>query len=221
MERKLVAVGGLSTSITNYALSNDLSFPNVTIENWETVAVQTRIQADGIVVEWMPLVTDETREGWEEYAENHKSWQDEMFQAETEFKAVQDEYFGLEPREVQNQAPGGSPPGAEGQGQGQMSPSSGQEGQGTPPEMDGQEQGPPPGQAPPQRALQQGQGSELGGPPQEGVQPQQQGPGEGGPTPFLKYSREIFGLGDGGGIGQVMPPGTGPYAPMWQVSLSI
>lgn len=105
VQQKISALGSLSTSITNYALTNGLTFPNVTIENWETVGVKTRVQADGFVIEWAPLVTDADREGWEEYAYHHRDWQQRMFQSEESYTALQDNHFGLDPIPVNNDPP--------------------------------------------------------------------------------------------------------------------
>lgn len=100
VDRKIIAVGGLSTTITNYALTHNLTFPNVTIDGWESLSVQTRIQAGGMKVEWSPLVTDENRLGWEEYAITHKQWREDSYAKEQTYKERQDAYFGFESKQV-------------------------------------------------------------------------------------------------------------------------
>ena len=96
VDRKIAAVGGLSTKITNYALTHNMSFPFVTVDNWESLSVQTRIQADGMKVEWAPLVTDDQRAEWEDYAWEHKIWREAAYAREQAYIAEQDQYFGLE-----------------------------------------------------------------------------------------------------------------------------
>ncbi|CAB9501958.1 Receptor-type guanylate cyclase gcy [Seminavis robusta] len=159
VDRKIVAVGGLSATITNYALSNGLTFPNVTIDNWIMLAGQTRVQADTINVEYAPLVTDENRLGWEDYAFNHKQWQQEQWEEEIKFMDMQNQYYGLEEAVIKD-APGSDrskneEPSEDGQQPPQRSleeaPPAGEEG---PPKLPGYTRqifglGPPPKSGPP------------------------------------------------------------------------
>ncbi|CAB9500856.1 Receptor-type guanylate cyclase gcy [Seminavis robusta] len=96
VDHKIDALSGLSSTITNYALTTGSSFPNVTIENWETISMQTRIQADGMVIQWLTLVAEEDRKGWEAYANDTKGWRERSYAAEMELKRLQDEQFGIE-----------------------------------------------------------------------------------------------------------------------------
>lgn len=98
VDRKIAAVGGLSAIITNYAVTHNMSFPFVTIDNWEAMTAQTRIQADGMSVDYCPLVTDEERAGWEAYALTHKSWRLESYAREAAYKEMQDQHFGMDTR---------------------------------------------------------------------------------------------------------------------------
>ncbi|CAB9521796.1 Receptor-type guanylate cyclase gcy [Seminavis robusta] len=197
VDRKIVAIGGLSTTITNYALSNGLTFPNVTIDNWIMLAGQTRIQADAINVEYAPLVTDENRLGWEEYSFNHKQWQQDQWQEELKFMESQDQYFGLE-EDVIEDAPGSDRSQNEESSEGGPPPENeiqSAQGQGTPPED---------GQQPPQRSLQEAPPAGEEEPPKRGFNRQIFGPGppqESGPPPPIPQ-----------------PPGSGPYAPFWHMS---
>ena len=72
-----------------------MTFPNVTIPNFEVLASNCRVQAGGVLVNYMPLVTDETRAGWEAYANEARNWIYPAFQSEMELVAQQDAQFGL------------------------------------------------------------------------------------------------------------------------------
>ncbi|CAB9522950.1 Receptor-type guanylate cyclase gcy [Seminavis robusta] len=194
VDRKIVAIGGLSTTITNYALSNGLTFPNVTIDNWIMLAGQTRVQADAINVEYAPLVTDDNRLGWEEYAFSHKQWQQDQWEGELKFMESQNQYFGLE-EDVIEDAPGSDRSQNEESSEGEPPPENelqpSQEGQGPPPEN---------GQQPPQRSLEEA--------PPAGDEP--------------GYTRQIFGLGpppmSGPPASIPKQQASGPYAPFWHMS---
>ncbi|CAB9497953.1 Receptor-type guanylate cyclase gcy [Seminavis robusta] len=229
VDRKIVALGGLSAAITANALSTHQTFPNVTIENWSALGIQTRIQADGMMCEYAPLVTSENRLGWEEYADKHRTWIREAFYSETRYEREQDARFGIEAES--NPTGGGGEPSWEETpcDEGEGPPTEEQPGgQGPPTE----EQGLPPGER--KRILQAGGGGE-GSPPQ-GV-----GGDEGGPetlddvlppsrnstelceSPGPTYHKEIFLLGTPPPRGEpfnntVRPQGMEFYAPFWQMT---
>ena len=54
-----------------------------------------RSQADAMVIHYMPLVTDETREQWETYALEHRFQIDKAFHVDTTFRQEQDKEFGF------------------------------------------------------------------------------------------------------------------------------
>lgn len=99
VERKLGAIQTLSSSITSHAISSGASFPNVTIPDMDIQGTHTRIQAAGSLIYWMPLVTDETRAGWEVYAKSNRHWMMDAFVKEMGWKTEQDARFGLLPDE--------------------------------------------------------------------------------------------------------------------------
>jgi Adenylate and Guanylate cyclase catalytic domain len=70
--------------------------PNVTIPDFELRGANARIQAAGVMIYWLPLVTDESSAGWEEYSKANHNWLMEAFARETQWKASQDAAFGLE-----------------------------------------------------------------------------------------------------------------------------
>jgi hypothetical protein len=95
MERQLGAINSMATSITSYSIDSKQTFPFVTIPNFEIRGSDLRAQADATGILWMPLVTDETRVAWEEYALASRSQIDEAFQEDTKQRVAQDDRFGF------------------------------------------------------------------------------------------------------------------------------
>jgi hypothetical protein len=95
VERRLGATNSMATAITSYALDTKQTFPFVTVPNFEIRGSDLRVQADAIIVHWLPLVTDETRTAWEEYALTNRAQIDEAFEQDTIRRKRQDDEFGL------------------------------------------------------------------------------------------------------------------------------
>jgi hypothetical protein len=93
--RRLGAINSMATGITSYALDTKQTFPFVTIPHFEIRGSDLRIQADAVILNWMPLVTDETRVAWEEYALANRYQADESFQDDVKRREKQDDEFGL------------------------------------------------------------------------------------------------------------------------------
>jgi hypothetical protein len=95
VERRLGAISSMATSITSYAVDTNKTFPFVTIPNFELRGSDLRIQADASLIGWMPLVTDESRVDWEEYALADRSQIDKAFKEDTKRRKVQDDEYSL------------------------------------------------------------------------------------------------------------------------------
>jgi hypothetical protein len=95
VERRLGAVNSMATAITSHSLDAKKTFPFVTIPNFEIRGSDLRIQADATNIIWLPLVTDETRDAWEEYALINRSQIDEAFLEDVKRREKQDDEFGL------------------------------------------------------------------------------------------------------------------------------
>jgi hypothetical protein len=93
IEANLGAIDALSVLTTSFALSTGATFPNVTIPNFEAIGASSRILADALLIFWMPLVTDETRKGWEEYSVLNQGHLMTSFLAETTLRNAQDERY--------------------------------------------------------------------------------------------------------------------------------
>jgi hypothetical protein len=92
---RLGAINSMATAITSYTLDTKQTFPLVTIPHFEIKGSDLRVQADAALLYWMPLVTDDTRVVWEEYALAQRSQVDEAFQEDAKRRVKQDSEFGL------------------------------------------------------------------------------------------------------------------------------
>jgi len=92
---RIDAINSLSSAVTAFALSSGSKFPNVTVPHFEMLAANCRIQAGGIQVGYSPLVTDETRAGWEAYSIQNPNRIMIDFRADQALKFAQDAKFGL------------------------------------------------------------------------------------------------------------------------------
>jgi hypothetical protein len=95
VERRLGAINSMGTSITSYSLDAKQTFPFVTIPNFEIRGSDLRVQAGSTSILWLPLVTDETRVAWEEYALINRSQIDKAYLEDEKQREKQDDEFRL------------------------------------------------------------------------------------------------------------------------------
>ena len=95
VEHKLGAVNVMADSITSHALTSEEEFPGVTLPNFAVHGSNLRVQSDSLVVSWLPLVTDDNRLEWEEYALANRNQTDEEYEKDMELRNRQDEEFGF------------------------------------------------------------------------------------------------------------------------------
>jgi hypothetical protein len=93
--RRLGAINSMATAITSHALDTKQTFPLVTIPHFEIKGSDIRVQANAAIIHWMPLVTDDTRVAWEEYALAKRSQIDEGFQEDAKLRVNQDSEFDV------------------------------------------------------------------------------------------------------------------------------
>ena len=93
-ERRLAALDGLSSAITSHAKSSGSTFPNVTMPDFEVLGATARIQADSAYIIWLPLVTDDTRAGFEAYAVEQQGHVMPAFLNERNLRMQQDAKYG-------------------------------------------------------------------------------------------------------------------------------
>ena len=93
------------TQITSQALHTNATFPFVTMPDFELIGSHLRQQLGSHVVHWLPLVKDEDRQEWEEYAFENRHHIEDSFRSDTEHRTRQDELLGvnMEHRALQQQ----------------------------------------------------------------------------------------------------------------------
>jgi len=95
VERKLGAMNAMADAITSHALASGEQFPRVTLPHFEVHGSNVRVQSGAFVVQWSPLVKNETRDEWEEYALAKRFQLDEAYDRDVQLRDGQDEEFGL------------------------------------------------------------------------------------------------------------------------------
>ena len=97
VESRLQSLDTFSAGITSYANepANDEAFPNVTVPDWVEKGAALRTQTEGIYVFWLPLVTEETRAGFEMYAQLKQAHLFQSYGKEEMLRQYQDLYFNI------------------------------------------------------------------------------------------------------------------------------
>lgn len=90
LERNMGAVASMSTAITSYANDANLTFPFLTLPDFELRGANLRVQSGSNVVVYAPLVTDDTRQDWEDYAQQHRGHIDVAYEKDTMYRLEQD-----------------------------------------------------------------------------------------------------------------------------------
>jgi len=73
-QNKLEACGALALDVQIYAVSSNMTWPNVTVPYFEERAMATKSLHEAYGVLLFPIVTAETRAGWEEYSVQNREW---------------------------------------------------------------------------------------------------------------------------------------------------
>lgn len=105
VERNIGAVATLSSTITSYTRhqqrhhhsSNNSSHPSfVVLPDFEILGSHLRTQSGSHVVHYMPVIREEDRPAWEEYAMEQRTHIDESFELDEFYRSRQDEEFGID-----------------------------------------------------------------------------------------------------------------------------
>lgn len=100
--RRLEAIDALSVTITAFAQDTGSTFPNVTISDFEIRCANSRVLSDTAVIQYHPIVTDESRKGWEAYQIEKRGHFEKAFVSELSMIQIQDAQVGqLDDRRLQ------------------------------------------------------------------------------------------------------------------------
>jgi hypothetical protein len=81
-QNKLEAVGALALQLQAYAVDHNLTWPFVTMPFFENHVMATKSLTDAYGVLVFPIVTNDTRGEWEQYAVEHSYWVGESYEAQ-------------------------------------------------------------------------------------------------------------------------------------------
>lgn len=101
VEHRLTAMDAMAAGVTSHALSSGETFPNVTVPDFEVKGATLRTQTDSIYSFWLPLVTDDTRTGFEAYTKMKQGHMFQSYMSEEGLRQYQDAYFGINKTETQ------------------------------------------------------------------------------------------------------------------------
>jgi len=93
VERSLGAVGAMASDIASYARHTNSTFPFVTVPDFVVRGSNLRILAGTHVVHYLPLVTDDTREAWEDYSLANRFHIDVAYARDSNLRRYQDQQF--------------------------------------------------------------------------------------------------------------------------------
>jgi class 3 adenylate cyclase len=94
VERSIEAVDALSVSITSHAIETQSTFPNVSLPDVAFRFGNARILSGSPYVEYIAVVTDETRLGFEAFALSQQTHYQREYEKEYKLRASQDKHFG-------------------------------------------------------------------------------------------------------------------------------
>lgn len=81
-QHKLEAIASIALMIQAYALDSGSTWPNVTVPYFESHIMASQSLTDAYGVQLFPIVTKETRAGWEEYSVMNQNWLNESYAAQ-------------------------------------------------------------------------------------------------------------------------------------------
>jgi class 3 adenylate cyclase len=103
IEQTLEAVDTLSVAITSHALASNSVFPNVTLPHFGIRFANSRVLSRAVFIQYHPIVTDETRAGWEAYQLENRDTYDATLATETLLLESQDKQFNQSDTDIDPQ----------------------------------------------------------------------------------------------------------------------
>lgn len=76
-KEKFGALSTLGVSFTSYASGHNLTWPFVTMNDFQQRAASARRVSDALYTQILPIISGENREAWERYSIKNKTWLDE------------------------------------------------------------------------------------------------------------------------------------------------
>lgn len=100
LDKTAGAVGGVANAVTNHAmtvqsLAKEEGFPFLAIPNFEILGSNLRVQTGAMSVGYAPLIQEEQRAGWEDYALKNRGQLDVSFEVDARFRQEEDALCGF------------------------------------------------------------------------------------------------------------------------------
>jgi len=83
LQQKIAAVAALGVTITASVLETNSTWPFVDIKNFQERSASARSLSGALALQMLPVVTNETRAGWEEFISRHTGWISGAFEYQT------------------------------------------------------------------------------------------------------------------------------------------
>lgn len=109
VQRNMAAIASLSTSITSYAKDTNVTFPFVTVPDFELRGSDQRVSSSSHLIYYSPLVTNENRDKWEEYALQNRFLAN-SYERDAYFRTQQDIEYGFDSTVGQQEQYRATPP---------------------------------------------------------------------------------------------------------------
>jgi len=94
LQQRIAAIAALGVTITASALETNSTWPFVTVNRFQERSASVRSLSGALFLTLAPIVTDENRAAWEEYAVNNSHWLPEAREYQTKNGMIQVD-FGL------------------------------------------------------------------------------------------------------------------------------
>jgi hypothetical protein len=84
LEQKIAAIAAFGVTITASAIANNSTWPFVTVDQFQERSASSRSLSGSQYLQFIPIITDDTRRAWEEYSVANAGWMTEAreYQAE-------------------------------------------------------------------------------------------------------------------------------------------
>ena len=74
LEQKIAAIAAFGVTITAAAVANNSTWPFVTVDQFQERSASSRSLSGSQYLQFIPIITDDTREAWEEYSVANIGW---------------------------------------------------------------------------------------------------------------------------------------------------
>jgi len=74
LQQRIASIAALGVTITASAMETNSTWPFVTVNRFQERSASARALSAAVTLQLIPIITDETRAGWERYAMENDQW---------------------------------------------------------------------------------------------------------------------------------------------------